>query len=296
MLGGLDIQGQWATPGGFPPNAHFFEYRKVLSANGGTGVITLDRPLTNSYLSTWPNYNAGNGFEADQGGPATIWAVGLSSNLWAATLEFRGLTISVASAQTYAKARYATFRNVTFTGLAGGIPSENETWSCYTCTWNNASAMVEIDKNIGTVVMDKVTVPRIDFQSSSTDLLTMTNSTVTGPMFGSPKASQVTDTSFGTLRPGATSYGVSTGDFVCTRCAVTTFDGSGGGIAQDSRNPSEWSMSGGIITEPNTSIIGPGPLSRIMVPRANIWFRTNGTTETSLGNTFQVSGVTHQRP
>lgn len=290
LVGGVDIQGQWATPGGFPPNFKFFEYRQVINVNGGTGVITLDRPLTNSYKSTWPNYNAGSAGEADQGGPATIYAVGTSGNYWASTLDFRGLTFTRPVAQIYAAGRYVTYRNATFTGLAGAIPTQNETWSCYTCNWSNASAQMEVDKLIGTMVMDQVTIPRIDFQSSSTDLLVMTNSTVSGAMFGSANASQVTDSVFGTLRPGATSYGISTGAFVCTRCTATTFQA--GGLAQDSRNPSEWTMSSGVITVANTSIIGSGPLSRIMVPGGNIWFTTNGSTETSLGNTFQVTDLT----
>lgn len=69
-------------------------------------MITLDRPLSNANLSTWPNYNQGSNFEADNGGPATIWAVG---NTWNATVEYRGLTINQ-EGQTYSPARHVTYR------------------------------------------------------------------------------------------------------------------------------------------------------------------------------------------
>ena len=125
MLGGLDTQGLWKAPYGFPPNQTFFEWRQVTGADTATGVITLDRPLSNTYLSTWPNYNQGSNFEADNGGPATIWAV---DDTWNSTVEYRGLTINQ-EGQTYSPARHVTYRGVTFGGGHGGIPTQNETWS-----------------------------------------------------------------------------------------------------------------------------------------------------------------------
>jgi hypothetical protein len=37
----------------FPPNARYFEYRKVVSRNAGTGEIVLDLPLRNRYRTDW---------------------------------------------------------------------------------------------------------------------------------------------------------------------------------------------------------------------------------------------------
>lgn len=291
MLGGLDIQGIWNSPYGFPPNQQYFEYRQITNVNAGTGVITLDRPITYDYLSTWPNYNEGNNFEADNGGPGTIWTVGTTSNWWGATLEIRGMTLNRPTAQIYAAGRYVTYRNVAFSGASGAIPTANEVWACYYCTWSDPSANIEVDKLIGTVILDHSTFYRMDFQSASTDLLLMSNSTVTGAMFGTPKASTITDSTFGTLRIGAYAYGVSTGDFTCTRCTVTTYEQ--GGITQDSRNPSDWSMSSGVISYANTTVSGAGPISRIMVPGANIRFQTNNYPfGWNIGPTFQVAGLT----
>lgn len=286
LLGGLDIQGQWNIPYGDPPNQQFFEWKTITGINVGTGAIDLDAPLTNTYRSTWPNYNSGDNFHSDAAGPATIWAL---PDSWNVTVEYRGLTINQ-SGQTYAEARNVIYRGVTFLGANGGIPSQNETFTATGGT-NWPTAIVEVDKFIGTMTLDGVSIYRIDFQSPAPNVLVMNNSAVTNAMFGSAKSSQVTDTSFATLRVGAYTYGVSTGDFVCTRCNVTLYDQTGG-IAQDSRNPSEWSMSGGVITYANTAITGDGPLSRIMVPGANIWFNTNGGDYSQLGGTFQVLGVT----
>ena len=181
MLGGLDTQGLWKAPYGFPPNQTFFEWRQVTAVDTATGVITLDRPLSNTYLSTWPNYNQGNNFEADNGGPATIWAV---DDTWNSTVEYRGLTINQ-EGQTYSPARHVTYRDVTFGGGHGGIPTQNETWSAINTSFANVN--METDKLIGTMTMDGVTIRQIVFQSSSTDLFIMKNSTVTKRLDGGGK-------------------------------------------------------------------------------------------------------------
>src|SRR6185436_17873362 len=169
MFGGLDTQGQWAFAIGFPPNQTYFEWRQITNVNAGTGVITLDRPLTNTYLDTWPNYNTGTNFEADNGGPATIWTVGagVANGTWNTTLEYVGLTF-YQSGQIYANGRNVTYRNATFpaaTGL-GAIPTQNETFTAIGTTWN---AVIEVDKLIGTFTLDSSTIPLLQFQSNSTD-------------------------------------------------------------------------------------------------------------------------------
>ena len=124
----------------FPANQTFFEWRQVIAVDTTTGIITLDRSLSNTYLSTWPNYNQGNNFEADNGGPATIWAL---HDTWNVTLEYRGLTINQEQ-QTYSPARNVTYRGVTFGGGHGGIPTQNETWSAINTSFVNVN--LEVDK------------------------------------------------------------------------------------------------------------------------------------------------------
>ena len=109
LITGLDMQGY-----GYPTNPAFFEYVQITVVNPTTGQITFAAPLQNSHKSTWPLYNAGDAFNIDQGGPATLYALDPS---WDTTVEYRGLTISRAG-QTYANGRSVTYRDVTLTGGA----------------------------------------------------------------------------------------------------------------------------------------------------------------------------------
>ena len=223
---------------------------KVAAVDAMTGVITLDRPLGNTYLSTWPNYNQGNNFEADNGGPATIWAV---DDTWNTTVEYRGLTINQ-EGQTYSPGRNVTYRDVTFGGGHGGIPTQNETWSAINTSFANVN--LEVDKLIGTMTMDGVTIKQIVFQSSSTDLFIMKNSTVTNRLDGGGKRTEITDSKLNNFGPGIWAYGGTNGATICTRCNITTFNFDFGIFHND--NPSPYSMSGGVISFPNTAASGSG--------------------------------------
>lgn len=268
MLGGLDTQGLWKAPYGFPPNQTIFEWRQVIGADTTTGAITLDRPLSNTYMSTWPNYNQGSNFEADNGGPATIWAL---DDSWNSTVEYRGLTINQ-EGQTYSPARHVTYRNVTFSGGHGGIPTQNETWSAINSNFANVN--METDKLIGVMTLDGVTIGQIKFQSSSTDRLVMKNSTITKALDGTAKRAEITDSVMGSLKLGAYAYGVASGPVVCTRCAVTTFQPYGGFLQNDFL-PS-YSMNDGVISFPNTASAGSGPAQRWVVPGTTIFWSAPG--------------------
>lgn len=280
MIGGLDPQGLYNNPFGDPPNNHWFEWRQITNINAGTGVITLDRPLTNGYLSTWPLYNAGDNFHSDNGGPATIWKM---NDTWAASAEYRGLTFTQ-SGLTYGELRNLTYRGVTFTGSFGACPTQNETWAAYGMT--STSADMEVDKLIGTMIMDNVTIFKIAFQSSSTDRLIMTNSTVQ-QLTGTPKRVDISDTAITTgWQLGARAYGVSYGPITCTRCNITGFDFDAG-LLQNS--PSDYSMSSGLITYANTSVAGAGPTSRIFVPDTNVFYSAAGYLSIGLFKTQTVT-------
>lgn len=278
MLGGLDPQGLYGSAYGFPPNARYFEWRQITNVDSGTGTITLDRAITNSYLDTWPLWSAGSAFEADQGGPATIYAL---NDTWNQTVEYRGLTISQ-NGQIYAQSRNATYRNVTFVG-GHAVPTQNETWSAYSSIW--PAGTLETDKLVGTMLMDDVTVPRIDFQSSSTDLFILRNSNIT-TMFGTPTRAEITDTTFGTLRLGADKYGASLST-VCTRCAVTAFDFPGGTFLN---RPTDFSMASGVISFLNTAAGGDRPAELVFVPPVGNVFWVGGGFFTV--GMFNVQGMT----
>ena len=56
LIAGFDLQGGI----GFPSNPAYFQYVHITAINSATGVISFDTPLTDTYKSTWPNYNSGN--------------------------------------------------------------------------------------------------------------------------------------------------------------------------------------------------------------------------------------------
>jgi len=243
MIGGLDVQGLFQQPYGYPPNQTYFEWRKITNVNAGTGVITLDRVTTNAYLSTWPNYNSGNAFEADAGGAATIWVM---NDAWNSTKEFRNLTLTQ-NGQIGIVGRNVTLRNVTVSntgGNCGPLPTQNESWSIYNSTW---SCNVEVDKLVETMTMDTSTFNSVEYQSSSIANLVMRNSTASF-MYGSARNSQIIDTTLSFWRPG-THYGA-TESVVCTRCTVTTYDPPPQGTFGSNLTPPAFTMAGGIISWP----------------------------------------------
>ena len=175
LITGFDLQGTWQGHGyGYPSNPHYFEYVLVSSINAALGQICFRAPLKNTYKSTWPLYDPGGPYGVDEGGPATLYAL---HSTWNVQVEYRGLTIDQTQVQTYANARSVTYRDVTFTGSACAVPTQNLIWQAINVSMSGCS--MEIDKLIGTVIMTGVTIYEIDFQSSSTDLFQMTGSTVT---------------------------------------------------------------------------------------------------------------------
>lgn len=273
LVGGIDPQAFTGDPTGFPTNLTIFEYRQITNVNAGTGVITLDRPLTYSYLDTWPEYNAGSAGESDKGGPATIWAF---DSAWNTTQEYRGLTVTQ-TGQMNARGRYITFRNAFFVGASGNcgpFPQQNEIFTSIGSNWDQCT--IEMDKLIDTVIIDSTTIKTLDTQSSSTNSFIARNGTsITGNLAGTPTNATITDTTINQLKTGATSYGASIGLFSCIRCKVTTFQDTGG-ISQ-APNPSLTSMSGGVISFLNSdNTAGNGPPARVFVPGGKLFFTATG--------------------
>ncbi|HXH44025.1 MAG TPA: hypothetical protein VNK51_09290 [Bradyrhizobium sp.] len=253
LITGFDLQGVWQAPYGYPSNPHWFEYVKVASVDSNSGIVTFSSPLRNAYKSTWPSYNSGSQFEVDAGGPATLYALDPS---WDTQVEYRGLTISQDNVQTYANGRSVTYRDVKFTGAHCAVPTQNHLWQAINTEM--ASCTMEVDKLITTMVMDRVTIRQVRFQSSSTDLVTMSGSTVTSQMMGTPKKAIISDTRIADFRPGAYAYGRSD-EVVCTRCVISSF--SAGGVFESGfgSNPVQisYAMSNGVISFPNgTAILG----------------------------------------
>ena len=167
-----------------------------------------------------------------------------------------GLTISQDKVQTYAVGRSVTYRDIKFTGAHCGVPTQNLLWQAIGT--DMSTCYMEVDKLITSMVLDRVTIRQIAFQSSSTDLVTIANSTITSQLNGTPKKALISDTAIADFRPGAYAYGRSD-EVVCTRCVFPKFTPLGVLEAGRGSNPVNvsYSMSNGVITFPNgTAVFG----------------------------------------
>ena len=250
LMTGLDLQGVWSSPFGFPPNAQFWDFLHVASVNAGTGQVCFTSRLTYDYLSTWPRYNSGNAGEVDAGGPATLYALYSS---WDAIVEFDNLTINNAG-QTIANNDTVIWNGVTFSNNSA-VPSQNAKWKLLNST---ASTAIEVDKLIDSVVINSSTLGQLFFQSASVKTLALTNTTLT-QLQGSAIVTTGSNNHFTTtMKVGAVAYGRST-SFSCSGCVVAALEeggvndtGPGGHGVQ-----TIYTMSSGTIKAPNgTTITG----------------------------------------
>ena len=268
LLTGFDMMGY-----GYPPNPAFFEYVQITAVNSVSGNVTFAAPLKNGYKSTWPLYWSGNAFEADQGGPATLYALDPS---WDTEVEYRGLTISHGDYQTYANGRSITYRDVTFTGTGCGVPTQNFLWQAINTNMTNC--FIEMDKLVDTVLFSGVTIRGVEFQSSSINLFSMDASTIQ-VLNGTPKKASITHSTIGNFRPGTFAYG-RTEEIICDTCVINSINPLGIIVNQVNTN---YTMSGGVITIPGSQ--GPAAWA---VPGANLMWRGAYESETA----FQVVDVT----
>jgi hypothetical protein len=274
LITGFDLQGY-----GYPPNPHFFEYVQITGVDPETGAITFAEPLKNTYKSTWPLYFTGSRFEADQGGPVTLYALNPS---WDTTIEYRGLTVVNNKFQTYANGKSITYRDMTFTGNGCAVPTQNLLWQAINT--NMSSCSMEADKLVDTMVLNGVTIASIAFQSSSVNLLNMSNTTVTSWMNGTPKKAIISSSSLASFRPGTYAYG-RTDEIVCSDCILPAIWPLGMSVKgpNDAGVNSSYAMQNGVIITPNSQ----GPLAWA-VPGTNLMWA--GAYETETG--FQVVDVT----
>lgn len=217
VVTGFDLQGGYKSPYGYPPNPHFFDYVQIGSTDNcaTTGQILLGSALTNSYRSTWPNFNTGNVFEADQGGPATIYALDSS---WDGEVDIRGATIDDVNNQSIYQGRSVIIRDVTMTGAHCIIPSQNESFTMINSM--GASCNIEVDKIINNLTYQGTTLRRVSFQSSSTNTLTWDGGSLVLDMNGTPKVANISNLTIPTIRLGPYAYGTPI-SATCTNCVIT---------------------------------------------------------------------------
>jgi hypothetical protein len=115
----------------------------------------------------------------------------------------------------------------------------------------------------------------------------MKNSIVTNRLDGGGKRTEITDSTLKNFGPGIWAYGATSGATICKRCNIATFNFDFGIFQND--KPSPYSMSGGVISFPNTAASGPAPAQRWAVPGTNVFWRAPGSGSIGL---FQVQAIT----
>jgi hypothetical protein len=288
VLTGFDMQGLWKPFGqgfGYPPNPYFYDYVIITNVNAGTGVISFDRPLVNSYLSTWPLYDKGGDFGVDEGGPATAYALTPAFNT---TVEYRNGTLYQSAQQTTALGVSATYRNITIQPAADGnrnscpYPSRNITWTVISSDFSYCR--IEVDKIVVNVVFNNSSVFVMEHQSASPNLLTTTNVNFGSGMTGTPKNWFDTGSTVPNILAGTSAYGHTTEvNLTNTNVGALAINGAtstgpaGAGISPG------YSMTTGLITIPNTQNSQPWA-----VPGTNLFW----TGAAPYIGSFRVTGVT----
>lgn len=247
---GFDLQGVFGDYQGEPPNPHFFDFVQIGSTSNctSTGQIQLGSALTNTYLSTWPNWSSGNGLGSDKGGPATIYA--LTSD-WGGATEIRGLTVDVPSFQTNVNGRSVTLRDVVMTGAPCVIPSQNDVFTMINST--GTSCGIEVDKLINQLNYSGTTLNRLQFQSSSTNVLNWDGGSLISDLNGTPKVANVSNLTTPIIRLGPYAYGPAT-SATCTNCStsslITGFGVSEGGGPSNPGTNFAFAVSSGVFSYP----------------------------------------------
>lgn len=265
FMTGFDLQGGWKPSGGgfgYPPNPAFYDHVKITSTTGcsSTGVVFFDRPLTNSYKSTWPLYCRGSDSgagaqEADCGGPATLYAL---PYWWDTEVEVRGGTIDQV-VQTNDQGRSVTYRNVTMLHTACAYPTQNSDWLAIGGDWSSCS--VELDKITNNATFQNLHVHGFTTQSMSPRNLNVINAHV-DELSGTTRYFTGINATLDSIQFGPSSFG-SSYEVICTACAITTLavggvsesgplSGGNWSLPGQSGGPYTATMSGGIITIPNT--------------------------------------------
>lgn len=302
-IGGFDMQGLYLPTGpsfGWPPNHYYFEWPIVsavstsLNCDGVTsgGSVSFTAPLINTYLASWPLYDPGSGANniGDEGGPATLYVVDPS---WKSTVDIRGVSMQAGGAgQLGINSRTVILTDVTLTGTACAIPSQNFSWT--NTNVDASSCDIEVDKLIGSYNWNGGAVRQIKFQSSSINVANFSNLNITNSLQGAPKRFIGKNVTIASDFLGAIAFG-RTNDWECDACTINSIASAFGAGEKGTLSGGTWSipgqgggpysatMSGGVITIP----LAHGAVGWA-VPGTNIVF--GGAQENDV--IAQVTGVT----
>lgn len=250
LVAGFNIQDQFQSPYGWPPNFHFIDFVQITAINGNT--ISFTPALQNFYSDQWPEVNRGSGFEGDAAGSASVFFLHPDWD-----------HVTTVTDGTYINSNLIKCEGKTFVMNGGDssiglpiFPTVNKNWKAINHTAN--TALVEHDKINDLVEVEGGTYKQWHCQSSSTRELRITGASIKGNptatdggINGTPRNTYIDNCDIGYLGIGPTAYGRAD-TFRCTNSTIA--GGISGGVIEN--GPSNASvqdymtMTNGVITIP----------------------------------------------
>lgn len=261
---GFDMQGINNQPYGYPPNPFYYEDNYITSIAGDT--FNLLNPLANTYKETWPNWNSGDRtFEADPGGPATVYMPDASYDT---EITLNDFTIDNPHFQSVAHGRKVILNRVSNTGGTGIYPTQNGYFEANSTDWPNAN--LEMDKINGTIIFDACTVNIMHFQSATPDLCTIRNGCTIAQLSGTPKRLIASDSTIPIIRVGPAAFGRCDEASFTNISGITSFGSGSASLVglHGGGTSATMTMTGGVISfakSQNDGVAQENP-TRVLVP------------------------------
>jgi hypothetical protein len=200
----LNIQDPFGHLVSGPPNYAYQEYKRITAINTGTGAISVDGPLRNVYLSTFPNlFTPASGQVG--GGAAMIVPM---NPAWDTEVEVHGPTWMAQA--TASCARRILFKDVVYQGWGDGpgiaVATLAQEYIFENCRFlaPNGNILMQVDKMMEYLEFSNCRSPNglvIAFESQSSHICRIKNSTGTS-IQGTPRHVQITGSEVNELLVG----------------------------------------------------------------------------------------------
>jgi len=217
-----DMQGQYNSFQGYPPNNLFCEWNTIVGYNSGTGEVSLASPLAQDYKDTYPEFGLRNTtFGSDQGGPATMW---VAPDGYDTTVTLENMTLYCTNNQMGAAIRNVVLNNIKCVG-PGLYPSVNDNFTATNCVYPST---LEVDKMVNNVTWNGCTIRGLQQQSASPNKCTINGGTVDKMEAGRfLEMNNVAFTNEASLILGASSYGRTDRAIINNCTGIASIGGSG---------------------------------------------------------------------
>ncbi len=269
---GFDDQGF-----GSPPNPQFGEFVFITAI--GSGSVTIQTPLRNSYKSTWPAWVLGSPTAFSLGGPATLYSM---EQNWSAAHIYNDIIF-----ESNATLFNCNARNVTINRGSSEVYGPNVSMQeSFSLDSHNVPTQWEFDKGTTSASISNCTVHAFVGFSSWPENLTLNNVTIQTFANGFPNKTTISNCTFqGTEFFGTQSYGADSSLTVSNTVFAARMDTITGIGEQLQTNG--YSMSGGVIQRARAG--GDGGPPQWAIPGFFCFFGSRYQTD---GGLFKVIDVT----